>query len=151
MTHDNINSIFTYLRAHAVELGERILCTYPALHQVDDPPSPRLGELLRQPFPAQTLAIMGIVKRWNEARTAKVIAECGTGKTLISLGAMHAHSDGCPFTALAMVPPHIVEKWARGALLTIPRIRGWEEIRLVSAHTQCPRSSCTRFRFLHLA
>ncbi len=57
---------------------------------------------------------MGIVKRWNE---------CGTGKTLISLGAMFAHSDGRPFTALAMVPPHIVEKWAREALHTIPSIR----------------------------
>jgi hypothetical protein len=118
-----MSNLYDYLRAHAVELGERILSTYPALHQVGDPPSPRLGELLRQPFPAQTLAIMGIVKRWNEARTAKVIAECGTGKTLISLGAMYAHSDARPFTALAMVPPHIVEKWAREALHTIPGIR----------------------------
>src|SRR5262249_46783787 len=54
---------------------------------------------------------------------AKVIAECGTGKTLISLGAMYAHSDGRPFTGLAMVPPHIVDKWAREALHTIPGIR----------------------------
>ena len=52
-----------------------------------------------------------------------MIAECGTGKTLISLSAMHAHSDGRPFTALAMVPPHIVGKWAREALNTIPGIR----------------------------
>jgi hypothetical protein len=123
MNHDNINSIFTYMRAHSNELGERILSTYPALHQVDDPPSPRLSALLRQPFPAQTLAIMGIVKKWNQARTAKVIAECGTGKTLISLGAMYVHRDGRPFTALAMVPPHIVEKWGREALNTIPGIR----------------------------
>jgi hypothetical protein len=47
MKHDNITDIATYLRAHAVELGERILSAYPALHQVDDPPSPRLGELIR--------------------------------------------------------------------------------------------------------
>jgi superfamily II DNA or RNA helicase len=40
--------------------------------------------LVRKPFPAQTLAIMRVVKRWNEARAAAVIAECGTGKTLIS-------------------------------------------------------------------
>jgi superfamily II DNA or RNA helicase len=118
-----ITTLFDYMRAHANELGERILSTYPALHQVDDPPSPRLSALLRQPFPAQTLAIMGIVKRWKQARTAKVIAECGTGKTLISLGAMYVHREGRPFTALAMVPPHIVEKWAREALHTIPGIR----------------------------
>src|SRR6266496_386407 len=52
-----------------------------------------------------------------------VVAECGTGKTLISLGAIHVHSAGNPFTALAMVPPHLVEKWAREAFLTLPGIR----------------------------
>src|SRR5262249_48265850 len=119
----NASDIFSYMRANAVELGERILSTYPALHQVEDPPSPRLGTLLRQPFPAQTLAIMGLVKRWQLARSANVIAECGTGKTLISLGAMHVHTRSRPFTALAMVPPHIVEKWAREAFQTIPGIR----------------------------
>lgn len=116
-------NIYDYMRAHAVELGERILNTYPALHHVNDPPSSRLSTLLRQPFPAQTLAIMGLVKRWELARSASVVAECGTGKTLISLGAMHVHSAGRPFTALAMVPPHIVEKWAREAFHTVPGIR----------------------------
>ena len=52
-----------------------------------------------------------------------VVAECGTGKTLISLGAIHVHSDGNPFTALAMVPPHLVEKWARETFFTLPGIR----------------------------
>ncbi len=118
-----LSNIYDYMRAHAAELGERILSTYPALHQVDHPPSPRLSALLRQPFPAQILAIMGLVKRWELARSAKVIAECGTGKTLISLGAMHVHSAGRPFAALAMVPPHIVDKWAREAFQTIPGIR----------------------------
>jgi hypothetical protein len=48
---------------------------------------------------------------WRQARTGMVVAECGTGKTLISLGAIHVHSEVKPFTALAMVPPHLVEKW----------------------------------------
>jgi hypothetical protein len=112
-----------YLRAWAPELSERILQTYPPLHGFDDVTSPLTGQLFRRPFPAQTLAMMGVVKRWNEARGAAVIAECGTGKTLISLGAVHVHSDRKPFTALAMVPPQIVEKWAREAFLTLPRVR----------------------------
>ena len=119
----DIDSISSYLRAWASELGERILQSYPPLHSFEDAPSPRVGQLLRKPFPAQTLAIMGVVKRWNDARGAAVIAECGTGKTLISLGAIHAHSDRSPFTALAMVPPQLVEKWAREAFLTLPRVR----------------------------
>ncbi len=119
----DIDSISSYLRAWAPELGERILQTYPPLHSFEDAPSPLVGQLLRKPFPAQTLAIMGVVKRWNQARGAAVIAECGTGKTLISLGAVHVHTDREPFAALAMVPPQLVEKWAREAFLTLPRVR----------------------------
>ena len=78
---------------------------------------------MRRPFAAQALAIMGVVKRWSEARTAAVIAECGTGKTLISLGAVEVHSDRKQFAALAMVPPQLVEKWAREAFRTLPRVR----------------------------
>ena len=52
-----------------------------------------------------------------------MIAECGTGKTLISLGSVYVHSQGKPFTALVMVPPQLTEKWAREAFLTLPRVR----------------------------
>jgi hypothetical protein len=119
----SIDSISAYLRAWSSELGERILQTFPPLHGFNDAPSPAIAQLLRKPFPAQTLAIMGVVKRWKEACGAAVIAECGTGKTLISLGAVHVHSHRKPFTALAMVPPQLVEKWAREAFLTLPRVR----------------------------
>jgi N12 class adenine-specific DNA methylase len=111
------------MRAWSEQLGRRILQEYPALHRFEDPVSPRVDALLRRPFPAQSIAIMGIAKRWQQARTANVVAECGTGKTLISLGAIHVHSEGRPYNALAMVPPHLVEKWAREAFLTIPGIR----------------------------
>jgi superfamily II DNA or RNA helicase len=118
-----LSTIYDYMRANAKLLGERILNDFPALHRVEDFVSPRISELLRTPFPAQTIAIMGLAKRWQQARTGLVVAECGTGKTLISLGAIHVHSDGNPFTALAMVPPHLVEKWAREAFFTLPGVR----------------------------
>src|SRR6266404_2404961 len=118
-----LSTIYDYMRAHAALLGERILQEYPALHPFDDPISPRIAGLLRKPFPAQTIAIMGVAKRWQRARTGMVVAECGTGKTLISLGAAHVHANGGPYTALAMVPPHLVEKWAREAFLTLPGVR----------------------------
>jgi len=37
--------------------------------------------MLRRPYPAQALAIMGVSKRWQRARNANVVAECGSGKT----------------------------------------------------------------------
>jgi hypothetical protein len=107
-----LSTIYDYMRANASLLGARILQEYPALHQFDDPVSPRIEGLLRKPFPAQTIAIMGIAKRWRQARTGMVIAECGTGKTLISLGAIHVHSEGKPSTSLAMVP----RTWSRSGL-----------------------------------
>jgi hypothetical protein len=82
-----------------------------------------ISKLLRKPYPAQTLAIMGLVRRWQQARAGAVIAECGTGKTLISLGAVYTHAEGRPYTALAMVPPQLVEKWCRETFLTLPRVR----------------------------
>jgi hypothetical protein len=52
-----------------------------------------------------------------------VIAECGTGKTLMALSALHVHSAGRPYTALVMAPPNIVGKWCREVLITIPGAR----------------------------
>ena len=36
---------------------------------------------------------------------------------------MLVHSAGRPFSGLVMAPPHLVEKWAREAFLTLPNIR----------------------------
>lgn len=112
-----------YLRAYGQALGERVLNQFPPLHSATDPIKPVLQRLKRRPFPAQALAIMGIAKRWQDSRCAAAVAECGTGKTLISLGSVFTHADGRPFTALAMVPPQLVEKWARECFLTLPGVR----------------------------
>jgi hypothetical protein len=119
----DVATIHDYLTLHAEQLGERILASYPALHAIGDAPSPLLSRMLREPYPAQVLAIMGISKRWQRARNANVVAECGAGKTLIALAAMLVHTNGRPFSGLVMAPPHLVEKWAREAFLTLPRIR----------------------------
>ena len=70
----------TYLQMHATELGQRILDSYPPLQGADDELSPLLSRMLRRPYPAQALAIMGVSKRWDLARNANVIAECGAGR-----------------------------------------------------------------------
>ncbi len=118
-----LETIYSYMREFAAHLGERILQEYPALQRFQDSVSPRVASLLRRPFPAQGIGIMSVAKRWQEFKTALIVAECGTGKTLMSLGAIHVHSQGKPYTALAMVPPHLVDKWAREALLSVPGIR----------------------------
>jgi superfamily II DNA or RNA helicase len=118
-----LDTIYSYMKMFSRELGERILEEYPALQRFEDSISPRIKELLRRPFPAQSIAVMGIAKRWETQHTAAIVAECGTGKTLMSLAAIHVHANGNPYTAIAMVPPHLVEKWAREAIQTLPKIR----------------------------
>ena len=115
--------INNYLRQFAYQLEERILQQFPPLHHPDEPLPAELARLRRTPYPAQALAISGISKRWEVERSAGAIAECGTGKTLISLGAMFVHSGGKPFTALVMAPPQLTLKWCRETLLTLPRVR----------------------------
>jgi len=119
----NLDTIHDYLRAHSDEIGKRICSSYPSLFSTDEEPSPLIGQMLRTPYPAQTMAIMGVSRRWQLARNANVVAECGAGKTLIALGSMLVHSSARPFTALVMAPPHLVEKWARETFLTLPHVR----------------------------
>ncbi len=56
----SLGTIHDYLRSHSVEIGERILSSYPALHGADETPSPLLSRMVRVPYPAQSLAIMGV-------------------------------------------------------------------------------------------
>src|SRR5439155_1501912 len=88
------STIAEYLSCFSQELGERILQIYPALQAPQDPVSERFKTLLRSPFAAQRLAVMGIVKRWHRAKAAPVIA-----------------------------PPNIVGKWCREVLITVPGAR----------------------------
>jgi N12 class adenine-specific DNA methylase len=83
-----------------------------------------MNTLLRKPYRAQELAAMGVVRRWQRARAAAVIGECGTGKTLVALAAVHCHAEGRPYTALAMVPGHLTAKMARETFQTLPRGEG---------------------------
>ena len=112
-----------YLRLYASEMADRIMEQFPPLYRPGDPIAPEIERLRRKPYPAQLVAICGILRRWEAARTAAVIAECGTGKTLISLGAMNAHARGKQYNAVVMMPPQLVEKWARECFLTLPRVR----------------------------
>jgi hypothetical protein len=118
-----METTFDYLRRFGPALAERILETYPPLQSTRDPIAPSLGVLLRKPLPAQALAITGTAKYLRKAKAARIVAECGAGKTLMALGSIHVLSEGRPTTTLVMCPSHITHKWAREVLLTIPRAR----------------------------
>jgi hypothetical protein len=118
-----IATLEEYLREFSVEIGNRILTTFPALHAPGDPVSPILGKLLRKPFAAQAVAICGAVKRLQQANSAAIIAEMGTGKTLMAMAIAHVFAAGRPYACLFVVPPQLLQKTAREILRTIPGAR----------------------------
>ena len=118
-----METTFDYLRQFGPALAERILETYPPLQSTKDPVAPLLATLLRKALPAQALAITGTAKYLCEAKAARIVAECGAGKTFMALGTIHLLAEGRPTTTLVMCPSHIVHKWAREVLMTVPRAR----------------------------
>ena len=120
-----METTFDYLRHFGPSLAERILETYPPLQSTKDPVAPSLEKLLRKPLPAQALAITGTAKYLRKAKSARIVAECGAGKTLMALGTIHILTEGRPSTTLVMCPSHITHKWAREVLLSIPRARAF--------------------------
>jgi hypothetical protein len=119
-----LQTIFDYLRTFAPDLGRRITDAYQPLHKPEDPLDPLLSRLRRKALPAQALAIMGTVKFWKKGgRAAKMVAECGCGKTLMAIASCFVHAAGKRFTAIAMCPPHLPKKWAREVFQTLPNVR----------------------------
>jgi hypothetical protein len=118
-----METTFDYLRQFGSLLAERILETYPPLQSTRDPVAPSLATLLRKALPAQALAITGTAKYLRMAKAARIVAECGAGKTFMALGTIHVLVRGRPSTTLVMCPSHITHKWAREVLLTLPRAR----------------------------
>jgi hypothetical protein len=120
-----METTFQYLRQFGPLLAERILKTYPPLQSTKDPVAPALAPLLRKALPAQALAITGTAKCLRKAKSARIVAECGAGKTYLALGTIHVLAEGRPSTTLVMCLSHVTHNWAREVLLTILHARAF--------------------------
>jgi hypothetical protein len=118
-----VETYHDYLRAYSSQLGARIVEMYPPLQGPKDPIAPALKTLLRKPLPAQAMTITGAAKYLRTEDSVRLVGECGTGKTLMSIGIAHAHAAGRSYSTLVMCPPHLVLKWAREVLVTVPLAR----------------------------
>ncbi|HEY2467495.1 MAG TPA: hypothetical protein VGI45_06600, partial [Terracidiphilus sp.] len=120
-----MDTYYEYLRNYSQELGARIVEMYPPVQGPNDLIAAPIATLLRKPLPAQALTISGLAKHLKTACSVRIVGECGIGKTLMSMGVAHAHADGTPYSTIAMCPPHLVLKWAREVLITVPRVRAF--------------------------
>lgn len=86
-----------------------------------------LDGLSRQLFTAQREVVRAVLQLLiHEDKPAAIInAEMGTGKTIMSIAAATAaHHQGLTRT-LVLSPPHLVYKWRREILNTVPEARVW--------------------------
>ncbi|MCO8166193.1 SNF2-related protein [Pseudomonas sp. 21LCFQ02] len=86
-----------------------------------------LHNLKRTPFPAQAEVVQAIAALLidQDEQAGIINAEMGTGKTMMAIAAAAVmHAEGYRRT-LVLSPPHLVYKWRREILETIPGARVW--------------------------
>lgn len=121
-----------YLKQYAPELSAKIHDTFKPLQTRGDRTYVIPG-LLREPMGAQYDAIVAISKAMQEGeKTVNLIGDMGTGKTYVAMAALHDLSKGRPYRVVVMSPPHLVDKWCREAISTIPGAKA----RIIERYTE---------------
>lgn len=86
-----------------------------------------LAPLLRAPHGAQSHVVTAAVKALSRQKAVQLICEMGTGKTYMAAGLVHTvfetRKPGTPYRSLAVCPGHLVDKWKREILATVPGAR----------------------------
>jgi hypothetical protein len=86
-----------------------------------------MGSLNRKPFPPQAEVVQTVLSILLDKgeRAAIINAEMGTGKTIMAIAAAAAMRSAGYRRTLVIAPPHLVYKWRREILETIPDARVW--------------------------
>ena len=87
----------------------------------------QMDRLLRAPFEAQREAVHACIELLIGANEPACVlnAEMGTGKTMMGIAmATILHNEGNP-RCLVIAPPHLVYKWRREIIQTVPHAKVW--------------------------
>ncbi|EIO4563336.1 DEAD/DEAH box helicase [Vibrio parahaemolyticus] len=130
-THESIETL--PLQAFIDQFGEGLLANIEAAHppRYQTPSEKRtavMQSLKRTPFEAQAEAVQAIsALLLDEKAPAGILnAEMGTGKTMMSIAASAiAYSESQAKRFLVLSPPHLVYKWRREILDTVPNAKVW--------------------------
>jgi len=121
---EQVKSVTDYLKLYGKELAEKISKEAKPLFDPGDPWDEKMQDLLRKPYQAQGDTIMGVVKALQGRKGVLIVSEMGTGKTLMSLSAIHLSENGKgPSRTLVMCPGHLVNKWRSEIQKTIPNTK----------------------------
>jgi superfamily II DNA or RNA helicase len=89
------------------------------LHRPGLAPLPDFSDATRQPFEPQAHVIAAAVKMLGETRRGMLVAEPGSGKTLMGMLTIHQHAQrsirkggrNCNYRAIVLCPDHLCKKW----------------------------------------
>jgi len=117
---DDIQSLDQYLIAYGTILGQQAQQNLNPLHDpTKEPNHPVIQKLLRKPYLPQAVVITAAAKTLKRQKSLFLVGECGTGKTLMGMAAVHCHANGRPYRALVFCPGQLVRKWKREIEQTI--------------------------------
>ena len=121
------------LDAFIDEFGDGLLDTLNHTHppvydgQVHPERQAVMDALARQPFPAQADVVqaMAALLLDQHAPAGVINAEMGTGKTMMAIAVAAVMAHAGYRRSLIVSPPHLVYKWRREILETVPNARVW--------------------------
>jgi hypothetical protein len=128
----NVSSLDEYMLTYGPLLGKQAERSLEPLHVPGRDAVPAL-DLNREPFDAQAHVMEATRKALCRQKSVLVVGEMGTGKTIMAMGAVHAHASGRPYRALVFCPGQLVGKWEREIRETIPgaeilQIESWKNL-----------------------
>ena len=112
----------SFIDTYRDALAQAVVEAYPPLYDANTRQSCGfdLQRLLRRPLGAQADAIRAAALALQTYSSASIVGEMGTGKSYA--GAAAAYLAGCR-RVLVLCPPHLVKKWQREILQTVPGAR----------------------------
>lgn len=117
--HDCTN-LTDYMERYGALLGKQAAAELVPLHLPGIDPVLDFSDLLREPLPAQAHVCTAGVKALDRQKNINICAECGTGKTFMSMAIAHRHANGRAYRGVVFCPPHLTGKWQREIEETIP-------------------------------
>jgi len=129
-----IQNVTEYLKTFGSHLAGKVKDRANPLFNPGEAWHDKMGTLLRKPFAAQGDVIQSLVKLFEANKSAIVVGEMGSGKSLIGACIPYISvNGGRPPRVLVMSPGHLVKKWRREITETVPGakaqvIRGLKDV-----------------------
>jgi superfamily II DNA or RNA helicase/ribosomal protein S27AE len=124
-----ITTLDSYINQYGTELMKKIQDSTQPLFTPGQDPYPKEIETFSAnakqaadiiPFTSQKSVIAAAAKNLRKNRSTIIVGEMGTGKTLMSIGTIYAHTHKRYTNNIILCPGHLVEKWKRELSILYP-------------------------------